>query len=69
MVSAEQCRAHSAECAALGMEPNISVQRANILTAMSRSWTTLANQTDRYDALVKREGRRPPQEAAFFRAR
>lgn len=48
------------------MEPNISVQRANILVAMSRSWTTLAKQTDRYDALVKRDGRRPPQEAAFF---
>jgi hypothetical protein len=65
MVSAEQCRAHSAEYAARGMEPNVSVQRANILTAMSRSWATLAKQTDRDEALVKEEGRRPPQEPAF----
>jgi hypothetical protein len=51
------------------MEPNISVQRANILTAMARSWTTLANQTDRYNALVKEEGRRPPEAAFLSRAR
>jgi hypothetical protein len=33
------------------------MQRATILMAMSRSWTTLANQMLRYDTIAKEEGR------------
>jgi hypothetical protein len=49
------CKAHSTECAALGMEGHISIPRATILLAMSRSWTTLANESDRYEAILKEE--------------
>ena len=55
MLSAEQCKEFAANCARLGMQPNISVRRADILMAMSRSWTTLATQIERYEALVKEE--------------
>jgi hypothetical protein len=34
----------------------ISIRRTTILLAMSRSWTTLSNQMERYDAMVKDEG-------------
>jgi hypothetical protein len=40
----------------LGTKPNLSVQRGTILLAMSRSWTALANQRDRYDAIMTEEG-------------
>jgi hypothetical protein len=39
----------------LGRELNVSLQRATVLLAMSRSWTALTNQTDRYDAIMKEE--------------
>jgi hypothetical protein len=35
---------------------NISIRRATILMAMHRRWETLANQKDRYDAILKEEG-------------
>jgi hypothetical protein len=41
----------------LGTAANISPQRATILLAMSRSWTALAGQTDRYEAILKKEGK------------
>jgi hypothetical protein len=55
MISAQQCRVCSADCAARGQGAGVSIQRATILLAMSRCWTTLANLTDRYDAIVKEE--------------
>ncbi|MEA2660172.1 MAG: hypothetical protein QOF64_2967 [Candidatus Binatota bacterium] len=57
MISAEQCRAYSAQCALLGRASDISAQRATILLAMSRTWVALANQKDRYDAMVASESR------------
>jgi hypothetical protein len=57
MISAEQCRAYSAQCAVLGRASDISAQRATILLAMSRTWVALANQKDRYDAMVASESR------------
>jgi hypothetical protein len=39
----------------LGTNLAISIQRATILLAMSRSWSALATQSDRYDAIVKEE--------------
>jgi hypothetical protein len=61
MLNAQGCRDFAATCLTLGAKPNLSVQRVTILTAMARSWTTLANQRDRYDAIVIEEGDRPPQ--------
>lgn len=58
MISGQQCRTYSAACVALGMSTNISVQRATVLLAMSRSWTTLATQKDRYDSILEEEGER-----------
>lgn len=55
MITAPQCRTYAMEWQLLGMRTEISVQRATILVAMSRSWTTLANQLERYDAIVKEE--------------
>ena len=37
-----------------------SIRRATAFMAMSRSWNVLANQVDRYDAILKEEGRRAP---------
>ena len=55
MISTELCRVYSADCVTQRMEANISVQRATMLMAMSRSWATLANQTDQYNDLVMKE--------------
>jgi hypothetical protein len=57
MISAQQCRTYSAQCAALGKAPDVSAQRATILLAMSRTWSALANQTERYDALLAADDR------------
>ena len=56
MLSAEGCRRYSADCRTLRETPDLSARRIAILTAMARSWTALANQRDRYDALVIAEG-------------
>jgi hypothetical protein len=58
MLTASECRTHSEICARLGTKNNISVQRAAILLAMSRSWTALAGQADQYEAVLKKETRR-----------
>lgn len=58
MISGQQCRIYSAACVALGMSADISIQRATILLAMSRSWTALATQKDRYDSILEEEGER-----------
>jgi hypothetical protein len=55
MLTAAECRAHSEECVTLAKDAKISYSRATILMAMSRNWTALAGQRDRYDALVKEE--------------
>jgi hypothetical protein len=55
MISGQECRTYSADCETLGTNLAISMQRATILLAMSRSWTALATQSDRYDAIVKEE--------------
>jgi hypothetical protein len=47
---------NAADCVALGLKAQLSIQRATILLAMSRSWTTLGWQKDRYDNLLEEEG-------------
>jgi hypothetical protein len=56
MLKAEERRAYSEDCIRLGREPNISLQRATMLSAMSKNWTGLAGQLDRYEAVVKMQG-------------
>jgi len=58
MISGQECRTYSADCEMLGRNLAISIQRATILLAMSRSGSALATQTDRYDAIVKEEDNR-----------
>ena len=56
MSDASECRAHAEGCTRLGKDPDISMQRATALFLMSQTWTDLAKQTDKYDALVTEEG-------------
>lgn len=42
MTSARQCKEFSADYAGLAMQANISLQRATILAAISRGFTTLS---------------------------
>jgi hypothetical protein len=56
MLSAQGCRDYATDCLTLRGKPDNSTQRIAILTAMGRSWTALANQRDRYDALLIEEG-------------
>ena len=57
MISAEQCRAESATCLELGQKAEISIRRATVLIGMSRSWSALANQMERYDSIKEEEDR------------
>jgi hypothetical protein len=47
MTSASECRERAAIYSALARETAISIQRATILTAISRSWIIIAGQMDR----------------------
>lgn len=55
MPTEHQCRAYAFDCQRLSAEPGTSLQRATALMAMALSWTTLADQTKRFDAIVKDE--------------
>jgi hypothetical protein len=57
MPTEDQCRTYALDCQRLSAESGTSLQRATALMAMALSWTTLANQTKRYDAIVKDETR------------
>ena len=57
MLTSPQCKAYATHCQQLGSAAEISIQRATILMAMSRSWTTLANQMLRYDTIIQEEDR------------
>ncbi len=55
ILSAEECRAHSENCAMLGNDVKISAQRATILAAMARTWNALAGQTEEFEAIASAE--------------
>jgi hypothetical protein len=55
MLANQQCRAYSAECKQLSDEPGISKRRVSALKAMARTWTMLANQTERLYEIVGEE--------------
>lgn len=56
MMSAAECKGHGARCVVLAMSPAISIERAAILLAMSRTWAMLVEQTARYEAILTEEG-------------
>jgi hypothetical protein len=57
MDSAQHCQDQSAECRRL-MKLAQSEDEAHALKNLSRTWTGLAGQIDRYNALVRDQGRR-----------
>jgi hypothetical protein len=56
MIRADECRQYAAECQRLAAAPNISIQRAAILIALSQSWENLARQIEQYEEIVRQEG-------------
>jgi hypothetical protein len=55
MISAHQCRTCASDCAARSQGSGVSLQRAAILLAMSKRWTELADLTEQYETIVRRE--------------
>jgi len=51
---ASRCRTQAEECHRLMLVAQSGAE-ATILTSLTRSWTTIANQTDRYVAIMKKE--------------
>ena len=51
---------------AVGPLANISIQRATILMAMSRSWTALGNQIIRYESMAAEERHMAPSVSGRF---
>jgi hypothetical protein len=56
MDSSQRCRDQAAECLRL-VKLAQSKQEAEVLRNISSSWTRLAGQIDRYNALVREQGR------------
>ena len=54
MDRADRCRAQADECHRLMLLAQSGAQ-ATILTSLMRSWKMIANQTDRYVAIMKKE--------------
>jgi len=54
MDRADRCRAQADECHRL-MLLSQSGAEATILTSLARSWKMIANQTDRYVAILRKE--------------
>jgi hypothetical protein len=57
MDSAQHCQDQSAECRRL-MKLAQSQSEAEVLRNISMSWSRLAGQLDRYNALIREQGRR-----------
>ena len=55
LVSAQLCRANAAECVRLAAAANISAPLATALMSMSRSWTILEGDVDRYECILRAE--------------
>jgi hypothetical protein len=56
MISAKHCQDQSSECLRL-MEMAQSAAEAEVLKNIAQSWSRLAGQIDRYDALVREQRR------------
>jgi hypothetical protein len=57
MPTATQCKTYAAKYKRLGMAPHISIRRAALLTAISLSWATLANQVDHLAVIIEEESK------------
>jgi hypothetical protein len=57
MDSAQYCQDQSAECLGL-IKLAQSESEAQVLRNLSMSWSRLAGQLDRYNALIREQGRR-----------
>jgi hypothetical protein len=55
VISAHQCRTCASDCTARAKGAYVSLPRATILLEMSKRWTELADLTDQYEAIVRRE--------------
>jgi hypothetical protein len=55
VVTADDCKAHVIECLRLRNTGEVSAQRVSVLVAMMKSWVVLANQIERYEAIVQEE--------------
>jgi hypothetical protein len=51
---ASRCRTHAEQCHRLMLLAESGAQ-ATILTSLARSWKMIANQTDRYVAIMKKD--------------
>jgi len=56
-LSEAECRFYAADCERLAKAHDISIERATALMAMAQSWEMLAEDTARYEAIVKAETR------------
>jgi hypothetical protein len=54
-MTSRECREQANRFAALSLEGGISVRRATILMAIADSWTRIAGQLDRLEALEMQE--------------
>jgi hypothetical protein len=63
MHSAGHCRIQAQECRRLLALPQ-SEAAARVLTNLHRSWVMIANQTDRYDEIVRKEAAQKKDKAA-----
>lgn len=59
MITANQCRVCSSDCAARAHGCGVSQKRAAILLAMSECWTKLADLTEQYEAAKREEDASP----------
>jgi hypothetical protein len=57
MDGADRCRTQAQECHRLMLLARSGAE-ATILTSLTRSWKTIANQTDRYAAIIRKEAAR-----------
>ena len=63
MDRADRCRAQADECHRLMLLAQSGAE-ATILTSLMRSWKMIANQTDRYVAIMKKEAAQKRPEAS-----
>jgi hypothetical protein len=55
ILTERDCRVHEINCVTIATGPHISIPLATILLAMGKTWSSLADQTERYDAVVREE--------------
>jgi hypothetical protein len=54
-LSEAECRFYAADCERLAKAHDISIERASALITLAQSWEMLAENTARYEAIVKAE--------------